>query len=158
MPVIRREGLTPVTGSSYPAPFNLGSGQLHAWPFSDPGGLTQFGAYLEVLEPGAQTSQRHWHDREDEFLFLLEGELTLIEEDGPQRLRPGEAACWPAGVPNGHHVRNDGDRAATYLIVGTRSPDETCRYPDIDLVYRRENGVGRYEHRDGTPYPPKDGT
>jgi uncharacterized cupin superfamily protein len=155
MPVVRLDGIEPVTGSNYPDPFNLGEGHYHAWQLSDAGGLTQFGAYIETLEPGAMTSQRHWHTSEDEFLYLLEGEVTIVEDDGPTTVRPGDAVCWPAGAANGHTVRNESHRPATYLIVGTRAQDDVCHYSDIDLVYVRKGGVSQFTHRDGTPYPPR---
>ena len=154
MPIIRKSDVTPVTGSNYPAPYNLGSGFYQAWPLSDSGGLTQFGAFTERLEPGATSCHRHWHEKEDEFLYMLEGELTLIEEDGEHILRPGDAATWKAGVANGHHLRNHTEAPVTYLVVGTRSQNDTCHYPDIDLKLTRQDGQSMFAHKDGTPYPP----
>ena len=153
MPVIRKSDVQPVTGSNYPEPYNLGSGHYQAWPMSDAGGLTQFGAFVEILEPRAMSSQRHWHENEDEFLYMLSGELILVEDDGDHVLRAGDSAAWKAGVANGHHLHNRSDTPATYLIVGTRAAQDTCHYPDIDLTFRSSDGKNTFIHKDGTPYP-----
>lgn len=155
MPVIRKSDVKSVTGSSYPAPFDEGMGRYRALPLSDAGGLTQFGAFLETLDPGARSSQRHWHEAEDEFLYLLEGQLTVIENDGAHVLQPGDAAAWKAGDQNAHCLWNHTEAPATYIVVGTRAPRDVCHYPEIDLVYSRENGVSLFTRRDGTPYPKK---
>lgn len=152
MAVFRALAVTPVTGWSYPAPFDAHAG-FRDWPYSDLGGLTQFGAFVEELQPGAWSSQRHWHEAEDEFLYLLEGEVVLIEDEGETPLHPGDAACWPRGVANGHHLVNRSDRVARYLVVGTRAAEDDCHYPDIDLHYRRRAGAKGFLHKDGSPYP-----
>jgi uncharacterized cupin superfamily protein len=152
--ILRKGEVAPVTGpSSYPAPYTLPDGRMRWWPISDEGGLTQFGAFTEELAPGAQSSQRHWHEAEDEFLYVLDGEVTVVENDGDHVLRPGDAACWPAGAANAHCLRNRTDRPVAYLIVGTRARDDACIYPDIDLRYVRKDGVQGYYRNDGTPYP-----
>ncbi|MCU0826545.1 MAG: cupin domain-containing protein [Tabrizicola sp.] len=136
----------------YPAEFSaLGD----AWDIalSDAGGLTQFGAFLEILNPGGQTSLRHWHEEEDEFLYLLDGTVTLLEDDGPRLINPGTCVAWPAGVPNAHCLRNDGTEPATLFIVGSRFAEDACHYPDIDLHYSRRNGLRSFTRKDGTPYP-----
>jgi len=155
MPVIRKGSVKPVNGSGYPEPYNLGSGHYQAWPLSDEGELTQFGAFTETLEPGAMSSQRHWHENEDEFLYMLSGELDLVEEDAEFILKPGDAATWKAGVANGHHLLNKSDAPATFLMVGTRAAQDVCHYPDIDLKFISESGNDTYTHKDGTPYPPR---
>lgn len=154
MAIIRKGGVAPVPLSSgYPHPYNLGSGHMTTIPVSDAGGLAQFGAYVETLQPGATSSQWHWHAREDEFVLLLEGSLTVVENDGRHVLEPGDAACWPAGEPNAHQLHNHTARPATYLVVGTRATAEHAEYPDIDLVHVRDEAGSRYLHRDGSPYP-----
>ena len=138
--------------SNYPAQFgNLGD----AWDIalSNAGGLTQFGAFVEILQPGALTSLRHWHEEEDEFLYVLDGSVTLLEDGGPRQIGPGACACWPAGVPNAHCLRNDGTEPAKLFIVGTRLAEDACHYPDIDLHYSRRNGFRTFARKDGTPYP-----
>jgi len=97
---------------------------------SEDGRLTQFGAYLETLEPGSRSADRHWHEHADEFLHVISGTATLVENDGEHTLQPGDTACWPAGVPNAHHIINRSDSPCSYLIVGTRAKDDVCHYPD----------------------------
>ena len=118
---------------------------------SDPGGLTQFGAFIETLYPGARSSDRHWHAREDEFLLMLQGQATVVENDGPHLLTPFDAACWPFGVANGHHVINRSDSPCRYLIVGWRTPDDVVQYSDIDKLYTRKDGTVSRTRRDGSP-------
>lgn len=113
-------------------------GQYSARLYSDVGGLTQFGAFTETLAPGARSSDRHWHAAEDEFLYLVAGEATVIEDDGPHLLTPGDAACWKAGVANGHQVINRSDRPCTCLIAGTRAASDRVHYSDIDKICIRE--------------------
>lgn len=102
--------------------------------YSDAGGLTQFGAHVETLQPGSRSSNRHWHEEEDEFLFVISGEATVIEEDGAHPLGPGDAACWPAGAANAHQVVNRSGAPCTYLIFGTRMAHEVIHYPDVEKV------------------------
>lgn len=138
--------------NNYPVEFSdLGD----AWDIalSDAGGLTQFGAFVEILAPGGQSSLRHWHEEEDEFLYILDGKVTLLEDGGPRQIGPGTCVAWPAGVPNAHCLRNDGDAPATLFIVGARFDEDDCHYPDIDLHYSRRNGLRTFAKKDGTPYP-----
>ncbi len=128
-------------------------GHFQADLISDTGGLTQFGAFTETLAPGARSSDRHWHENEDEFLFMVAGEATVIEDDGAHVLVPGDAACWKAGVANGHQVVNRSGAPCTYLIVGTRAAVDRVHYSDIDKLYTRENGIATRTRRDGTPLP-----
>jgi uncharacterized cupin superfamily protein len=118
---------------------------------SDTGGLSQFGAFTETLAPGARSGDRHWHENEDELLYMLAGEATVIEDDGEHLLTSGDAACWPAGVANGHQVVNRSDAPCTYLIVGTRAASDRVHYSDVDRLYTRDNGTARRTRRDGSP-------
>jgi uncharacterized cupin superfamily protein len=137
---------------STPEPFDdLGSYIAH--PLSDAGGLTQFGAFTETLMPGARSGNRHWHAAEDEFLYILDGVVTLHENDGPHDLPPGACVCWPAGVPNAHQLENRTLQPVTYFVAGSRLPEDEVTYPDIDLHYTRRNGLRTLSHKDGTPYP-----
>ena len=114
-------------------------------------GLDQFGVNLTTLRPGAASALRHWHDNEDEFVYVLEGELILIEDEGETVMRPGDAAGFKAGVANGHHLVNRSSRDAVYLEVGSRAKRERAHYSDVDLaVVKDETGV-RYSRKDGTP-------
>lgn len=150
--VIRKGTVKGVDGVGYPVQFaNLGP--YMTYPISDDGGLTQFGAFTETLAPGSQSSQRHWHEQEDEFLYVIEGQVTVVEDDGQHVLTPGQAACWPKGVPNAHCLRNETDQPVLYVVVGTRLPNDRCHYPDIDLLYTRQDGVRTMSQKDGTPYP-----
>ena len=125
-------------------------GHFHAELLSDTGGLTQFGAFVETLAPGAVSSDRHWHENEDEFLYVLSGEATVIEDDGAHVLHAGDAACWKAGVANGHQVRNRSSAPCSYLVVGTRAASDRVHYSDIDFLYTRDNGVVSRTRRDGS--------
>jgi uncharacterized cupin superfamily protein len=125
-------------------------GAFTARLYSDSGGLSQFGAFAETLVPGARSSHRHWHEQEDEFLYMLGGEATVIEDDGPHVLRAGDAACWPAGVPNAHHVVNRSGAPCTYLIVGSRLPSDTVHYAEEDRLYTRREGAVSRTRRDGS--------
>jgi uncharacterized cupin superfamily protein len=97
---------------------------------SDGAGIKQYGAYLQTLQPQARSTYRHWHEREDEFLFVVSGRVTVIEDDGRHVLEPGDAACWPAGVPNAHCMVNESAEPCSYLLVGTRLTHDVCHYPD----------------------------
>jgi uncharacterized cupin superfamily protein len=152
IPRILPKGSVPaVDGSGYPEGFNA-LGPYKAYPLSDAGGLTQFGAFTEHLMPGSQSSQRHWHDEEDEFLYVLEGEVTVVEDDSAHILTPGMVACWPRGVANAHCLQNRTDTPVFYFVVGTRLPNDRCQFPDIDLSYSRKDGVRFMAHTDSTPY------
>jgi|SRR5579885_1928046 len=139
-----RKGVT-----NYPEPFRAMVAGRARRVLGDPLGLTHFGVNLTRLDPGAYSSMRHWHTLEDEFIYVLEGELTLITDEGEQRLTPGMAAGFPAGKPNAHHLVNRSDRVAAYLEVGDRRPGETASYPDGDLAMHWERV---FTHKDGTPY------
>ena len=113
-------------------------------------GVTHFGVNLTRLDPGAASALRHWHTREDEFVYVLEGELTLVTDAGEQTLGPGMAAGFPAGVMDGHHLVNRTSRPALYLEVGSRSPEDEVYYPDDDLFVARRDLV--FRHKNGEPY------
>ena len=145
------------TGCNYPHPYKdicLGA----VWKkLGDAVGLSDFGVNLVRLPPGKWSSQRHWHTHEDEFVWVLEGEVVCVEDPnteggGDHVLRPGDCVAWRAGDTNGHCLQNRSDRMALYLEVGSRKPDvDGCDYPDIDMVAKA--GEPFYRHRDGTPYP-----
>lgn len=115
-------------------------------------GLTQFGVNLTELEPGAMSALRHWHENEDEFIYVLEGELVLVDDDGEHLLKEGDAAGFRAGDPNGHHLQNRSDKAATYLEIGTRAATERGHYPDDDLAYVKTSDGFTFMHKSGEPY------
>ena len=119
--------------------------------YSDAGGLTQFVAHVQTLQPGSRSSDRHWHEEEDELLYVLSGEATVIEEDGPHTLHPGDAACWPAGAANAHQVVNRSGEPCTYLIFGSGAVPDVVHSPERGEILRAfEDGTWRIERTDGT--------
>lgn len=133
----------PVTGP--------GPGPYSARLLSDPGGLTQFGAFLEDLPPGSSSGHRHWHEAEDEMVFMLSGEAVLVDEN-ETTLHPGDAAAWPAGVPIGHRLDNRADAPVRYLVIGTRAERDIIHYTDHDLITHKDGPTRRYLRRDGSEY------
>jgi len=139
-------------GTAYPPPFDAPCRDRVRYKLGDAAGLTQFGVNLLRLAPGQWSSQRHWHTAEDEFVWVVEGEVVLVTDEGEQVMKAGDCAGFPAGASNGHHLQNRSDREALLLEVGSRKPGEDgADYPDIDLTIRP--GDLTYRHRDGTPYP-----
>ncbi|MGF1611828.1 MAG: cupin domain-containing protein [Kiloniellales bacterium] len=151
-PALDPATVTPRKGSSYPAPFAPPCVEREKRALGDPLGLTQFGVNLTTLPPGSWSAQRHWHQHEDEFVYVLEGEVTLITDAGEQVLSAGMAAGFPAGVEDGHHLVNRSDRPATFLEVGSRAPLEHGVYPDIDMTVEISARKLTFFHKDGTPY------
>ena len=138
-------------GTAYPPPFDAPCRERRRSKLGDAAGLTQFGVNLMRLPPGQWTSQRHWHTAEDEFVWVVEGEVVLVTDDGEEVLRPGDCAGFKAGEPNGNHIQNLSGAEAVLIEIGSRRPDEDgCDYPGIDLIIRP--GEETYRHRDGTPY------
>lgn len=155
MPIIKINELPLVKGADsvgYPAPFDGPCSLYEAVELGDAVGLTQFGVGIEKLLPGGMSSQRHWHENEDEFLYMLTGEVVLVEDDGEHTITEGMAIGWKANDPNAHHLINRSDEPAFYLIMGTRAKNDVAHYPDIDLHYTRQNGERQFSHKDGTPY------
>ena len=142
----------PHIGSGYPAPFDVDCASREKRRLGDTFGLTQFGVNLVRLPPGQWSSQRHWHSREDELIYILEGELVLVTDAGEQTAGPGTVMGFKAGVADGHHLVNRSDRDAVFLEVGTRDAADEVDYPDIDMLVRIVGGEERFVHRDGTPY------
>jgi len=145
------------TRSVYPDPWGAVTQGREKTALGDVAGLTQFGVNLTRLKPGAASALRHWHETEDEFVYVLEGEIVLIEDGGTTVLRPGDAAGFKAGVSNGHHLVNKSQRDALYLEVGTRAKRERAHYSDVDLVYDRDESGFRFSRRSGEPYPKSGG-
>jgi uncharacterized cupin superfamily protein len=141
-------------GTTYPAPYDGPCRGRRRWRLGDAAGLTQFGVNLLRLPAGAWSSQRHWHSREDELIYVLEGEVVMITDGGEEMLRAGDCAGFPAGESDGHHLQNRSAREAVILEIGTRRPDSSSYYPDIDLELRDKSRG--YVHKDGTPYKPED--
>ena len=140
------------SGTFYPAQFQAECLGRHKQAIGDAAGLTQFGVNITRISPGAASALRHWHEQEDEFIYVLEGELVLVENDGEVVLKPGDAAGFKAGSGNAHRLINRGNRDAVYFEVGTRAKSERVHYPDVDLVMERDDKRRRYLYRSGEPY------
>jgi uncharacterized cupin superfamily protein len=155
MPTVNQSTCPLKTGSIYPEPYASMMRGRSSLRLGDAGGLTQFGVNLVMLEPGAMSSLRHWHHNEDEFVWVVEGECTLVQDAGETVLRPGDCAAFPAGDPDGHHFLNRTDKVAKFLVVGTRAPQETAVYSDVDMMVHLSPGAqgkANFTHKDGTPW------
>ncbi|NVJ99871.1 MAG: cupin domain-containing protein [Alphaproteobacteria bacterium] len=141
-----------LVGTLYPPPYDGPVRARGKRQLGNVAGLTQFGVNLLRLEPGVWSAQRHWHDREDEFVYVLEGEVTLITDAGEELLQAGDAAGFKAGDPDGHHLVNKSGKTALALEVGTRTNDDVCQYPEADLVAISKGESFSYTRRDGTEY------
>jgi uncharacterized cupin superfamily protein len=146
------DALPVVTGSGYPAPFDAPCATRARQRLGDAAGLTDFGVNLVRLPPGCWSSQRHWHSAEDEFVYILEGEVVLVTDAGEETLRYGDCAGFKAGLKDGHHLQNRSQRDALLLEVGSRKvAEDEGEYSDIDMRFLK--GRGGYAHKDGTPRP-----
>lgn len=137
-------------GSGYPKPFDAPCSERTRRRLGEAGGLRDFGVNLMTLPPGSWSSQRHWHSDEDEFVYLLEGEVTLVEDGGEALMRAGDCAAFPKGSGNGHHLINRSSAIAVYLEVGSRNPNDLTTCSDIDMM--SSNADSRFVHKDGTPF------
>jgi uncharacterized cupin superfamily protein len=136
------------SGGTYPKPFDEPCIAQSCQRLGRFAGVTQFGVNLTVIEARAWSSQRHWHSHEDEFVWVLEGELTLVTDAGEETLRAGDCVAFKSGDRDGHHLVNKSNSPARVLEIGTSDPRDRCTYPDIDMI-ADDRG---YTHRDGTPY------
>jgi uncharacterized cupin superfamily protein len=140
------------SGSIYPPPYGAQMAGRSSLRLGDAGGLTQFGANEVILQPGAMSSLRHWHHREDEFVMVISGVCTLVQDGGRTDMHPGDCAAFPAGDPDGHHIINTSAAEARFLVVGSRMNPEKATYSDVDLEVELKDGKARFTHKDGTPY------
>jgi uncharacterized cupin superfamily protein len=152
MPKIDIASLKIDSSSKYPQPYRQAVAGRQRLRLGNAAGLDQFGVNLTTLKPGAWSSQRHWHEAEDELIYVLEGELVLCEDAGEIVLRPGDAAGWKANSGNGHCLINRSGHDAVFLEIGTRSTHERVVYPDIDMRVERDASGSRYLHKSGEPY------
>lgn len=149
MPRLDLEAIPQSNRTGYPAPFDEAVAGRWWRRLAPVGGLTEMGASHVVLKPGAWSSQRHWHDGEDELLIMLSGEAVLLEDSGRTVLRAGDVCAWPKGVADGHHLVNESDSECSFIAISAGDRNGTGAYSDIDMKF---DGSG-YFHKDGTPYP-----
>jgi uncharacterized cupin superfamily protein len=152
MPKIEIDKVRVSTRAFYPPPFDKVVSGRETRRLGDAAGLTQFGVSLVRLKPNAAAGVRHWHENEDEFVYVLEGEVTLVEDRGETRLGPGDTAGFKAGVANGHSMVNKSKADVLMLVVGTRAKAERAHYPDADLAYEFDGKSFRFLHKSGEPY------
>jgi uncharacterized cupin superfamily protein len=153
MPALDPSTLAPRTDSGYPEPYRSRVLPREKRQLGKALGLQQFGVNLTTLPPGKESSMRHWHTREEEFVYVLEGEVVLVTDAGEQLLTAGCCAGFPAGSGDGHQLVNRSDRPAQYLEVGTRDDDaDEVFYPDVDMHYDPRVRRGGFTRKDGTPY------
>jgi len=148
VPKVDLEAIPPVNRTGYPPPFDKDVQGRWYRRLAPEARLIDFGVSHVILKPGAWSSQRHWHNGEDEFLVMLAGEAVLVEDDGRTLLKPGDCAAWPKGSTNGHHLINEGERDCAFVVVGGGT-NSGGGYSDIDLMFTPDD---RYVHRDGTAY------
>jgi uncharacterized cupin superfamily protein len=148
MPKVDLESIEQTNTTGYPPPFNRDVAGRFYRRLAPATGLTDFGVSEVTLEPGAWSSQRHWHYGEDEFLVMVEGESVLVEDGGRTILRAGDLAAWPKGIADGHHLINESDRPCRFIVFGGGVNSGGC-YSDIDMMWDADDG---YVHKDGTPY------
>jgi uncharacterized cupin superfamily protein len=139
-------------GTNYPAAFQRVVAGREKQPLGNGAGLTQFGVNRTRLKPGAASSLRHWHEKEDEFVYILEGEVVLVEEDGETILKAGDAAGFKAGVPNGHQLINRSNADVVYLEIGSRIAGERAHYPDVDLAMTSSEDRVTFTRKSGEPH------
>jgi uncharacterized cupin superfamily protein len=151
MPKIDIAAIPVHQGSSYPREFAAPCAARSRQRLGDAGGLRDFGVNLMTLPPGSWSSLRHWHSEEDEFVYILKGEVTLKEDGGETVLRAGDCATFAKGSGNGHHLVNQSTGPAVFLEVGSRCSRDVTTYSDIDMKISSVDD--RFVHKDGTPYP-----
>ena len=152
MPKLDLDSIEQINRTGYPPPFDKDVAGRWYRRLAPAGGLTDFAVSHVTLKPGAWSSQRHWHNGEDEFLVMLDGEAVLVEDDARTVLRAGDCAAWPKGSTNGHHLINESDADCVFVALGGgKKYDTGGGYSDIDMVFTPDG----YFHKDGTPYPAK---
>lgn len=150
--IVAREAAPRTKHSNYPEPFFSRMSRRLKRPLGDPFGLKNFGVNLTRLDPRGESSLLHRHSRQDEFIYILEGEPTLITDVGEIQMKPGMCAGFPAsGIA--HHLVNRTDRPVIYLEVGDRTPGDEGSYPEDDLeAVLGPDGAWQFTHKDGRPY------
>jgi uncharacterized cupin superfamily protein len=152
MPKIDIAAVPVRSGTIYPKPYDAEVAGRTSQRLGDAGGLTQFGANLVHLAPGAASSMRHWHEVEDEFVMVTAGTLVMVTNDGETQMQPGDCAAFPAGRADGHHFINRTERPASFLVVGSRAAREVAHYPDQGLKVEMDQGRATFLYEDGRPF------
>jgi uncharacterized cupin superfamily protein len=148
MPKIDLDAIEQINTTGYPPPFDQPVAERWQRKIAEAAGLTELGARHVVLKPGAWSSQRHWHEGEDELLVMLSGRAVLVEDEGETELVAGDIAAWPKGVRNGHNLINRSDEPCSFVCVSAGS-EQGGSYSDIDMMWTVDGG---FVHKDGTPY------
>ncbi|WP_169569111.1 cupin domain-containing protein [Sneathiella limimaris] len=140
------------TENHLPEPFKSSLGKAEWRGLSDQFGLSQFGVNLEVIHPGGKSSLRHWHTQSDEFVYVLKGELTLVTNSGKTQMTTGMCVGFKANVTDAHHLLNETNKSASFIVVGSRVPGDKAIYPDDDFQWIEKDGKFLAAKKDGTPY------
>ena len=154
MPKIDKTAAPRGRGTRYPAPYDIPCRERSWVRLGDAANLTQFGVNLVLLQPGVWSSQRHWHTHEDEFVYVLQGEVVLVTDAGEEILQAGDCAGFKAGVRDGHCLQNRSDHPVQLLVVGSRNDEDHGEYSDIDMAFMpaRYSGDSDYRRKDGTSF------
>ena len=152
LPAIDPATVTEVSQSNYPEPYKSRVAGRHRRRLGDAAGLSNFGVNLVRLDAGSESSMRHWHEKQDEFIYVLEGEVTLVTDGKRQKLGPGMCAGFPKNHADGHQLVNESGAPASYLEVGDRTPDDAAHYSDVDLAVRMVEGKWVFSRKDGTSF------
>ena len=152
LPAIDPATIAEISQSGYPEPYRSRVAGRHRRRLGDAAGLTNFGVNLVRLDPGSESSMRHWHEKQDEFIYVLEGEVTLVTNAGRQKLGAGMAAGFAKGSGDGHQLVNESGKPAMYLEVGDRTPDDSANYSDVDLAVRMIDGKWVFSRKDGSKF------
>jgi len=147
MPKIDLDAIDAVERTNYPPEYAAGVKGRMVRRMTAMLGLQDFGVSHVTLRPGAWSSQRHWHEREDELVVMLTGEAVLVDDAGRIQMRAGDMAVFPKNDGNGHHLRNESDRDCVFVAIGL-PPEGPCHYPDIDMLYQ----AGGYTRKDGSSF------
>ncbi|MGB8700857.1 MAG: cupin domain-containing protein [Thermosynechococcaceae cyanobacterium] len=150
--IINPQDVPKRTTTVYPEPFKPRVAGRIKQALGNAAGLKNFGVNLVTLEPGSCSALRHWHTLQDEFVYIIEGEVSLVTDAGTQILTPGMMAGFPAGEANGHHLVNTSNARVIYLEVGDRTPNDQATYPDDDLLAKAGPDGWIITHKNGAPY------
>ena len=151
-PALDPQTLEPRTGSGYPEPYRSRVLPREKRPLGNALGLTKIGINQTILPPGKESSMRHWHTHEEEFVYVLSGEVVLITDAGEQTLTPGMCAGFPLGTRDGHQLVNRGTVPAVYLEISNRDPADKAHYPDVDLMYQGKDAAVMFTRKDGSKF------